>query len=266
MLLTFICLTCFLVASGLLLFGFRSGSSARKLVITGHGVFLAGVLALTLDSVNSSLGASSAPTGILLATALGWISIISWFVWRLELIGAFTAPLIALVLMLQGFFGHAAGVARGTESLIPIVTLHVASAVLGQTLVVAACATSLLFLWQQRLLKSRQVEKVPASFPAMDTLARALAAFLWSGFILITLSVLSGAAFTMIYGVPVQMQLGIKILWAILVWVWYLAILVLRNILGYSTQKVARMSLIGFVLVAISGFGMVFVGSWGGGL
>ena len=265
MLIAFVCLTCFLVASGLLIFGFSSGKSARRRLVIGHFIFMLGVLGLTFDSVRWLLSSSTAPTGILLATALGWISIIAWFVWRLELIAAFTAPLIGLVLMLYGFFGHGAGGDGTLDALTPVVALHVVSAVLGQTFAVAACATALLFLWQQRLLKSRQLDRVPESYPAMDTLGRALAVFLWSGFILITVSVLSGAAFSMIYEIPVQMQFGAKVLWAVLVWVWYLAILVLRNILGYSLQKVARMSLVGFVLIALSGFGMVFMGFRGGG-
>jgi hypothetical protein len=38
---------------------------------------------------------------------------------------------------------------------------------------------------------------------------------------------------------------------------------VLKGILGYRPQKVARMSLAGFVLMAISWFGILFVAPWG---
>lgn len=266
---TLACLAMFLTASGLFILGFRQGRIATLTSMWGHISFALGTLALTvvLASVVISRveGAQAFPattTTVWLATTLGWMSIIVWFIWNLRLIGAFTAPLIALVLLVDSFFFTSTlGTAETPSS--PLLSVHIISAVIGQTFAIAACGVSLMLLWQEKKLKLRKLGDVPTSFPAMDTLAKALSTTLWVGFTFITVGLLSGSVIAKLYTLPDSFSVAAKSSWAILVWTWYLSILVLQNILSYRPQKIARMSLIGFVLLALSWFGMAFTTQWG---
>ncbi|MCX6127001.1 MAG: cytochrome c biogenesis protein CcsA, partial [Proteobacteria bacterium] len=207
-------------------------------------------------------------TAVLFGAAVAWFSVIAWFVWNLKLIGAFTAPLIALLLMVDAFFsGWVASDAAYDLNLLPnslVLQLHIATAIIGQAFAIGACGTSLMLLWQERKLKKRQIGDVPVSFPAMDSLGRALASCLWIGFIFITVGLLTGAIIVQTGVVSDGFSIAGKAAWAILVWGWYLTILVLQNILSYRPQKIARMSLIGFALLALTWFGMGFSALSGG--
>lgn len=267
--LSLVCLASFLFASGLFLLGFRQGRVANLSGRWGHIAFAFGTIILTVLAVAtlepvSGSGSDLHSTAIWLATALGWLSIIAWFVWNLNLIGAFTSPLIALVLLVDAFFTRVVLPAEVSTPSSPLLSVHVASAIIGQAFAIAACGASLMLLWQERKLRKRQLSDVPDSFPAMDILSKALSMTLWIGFSFITTGLLTGAVIVQIYNPPASFSVGAKASWAILVWSWYLCILVLRNILSYRPQKIARMSLIGFALLAISWFGMAFTHPWSG--
>lgn len=249
-------LASFMLASGLLVLGFKSKKSSLLGTRIGYGLFAIGTLSATVHAL--LLGNSA----VLLAAALAWGTVISWFVWQVELVGAFTSPVIAVILVSAIFFSAGGHSLTSTGSQ-PAIKLHVATAILGQSFAILACGLSLLFLWLDQKLKTRQLGALPEKFPAISTLSRALAGTLWLGFIFITLSLLSGSLFALLGLIPAGTNMAPKVSWAILVWVWYLAILVLRGVLGYRPHKVARMSLVGFFLLAFSWFGLLFWAPWG---
>ena len=251
-----ISLTCFLIASGLLVLGFKGSGRNQLWTRLGYFLFVIGTMTTTLETV------SSGGTAYQLASAIAWATIISWFVWKMELIGAFTSPVIAITLLSGTFFSPHQPLPLAVD-MGPAMRLHIASAVIGQTFAILACGMSLLFLWLDKKLKNRQLSDLPDRFPAFATITSALTLTLWIGFTFITVSLLSGAMYAMSGLIPEGHNIYPKVAWAILVWTWYLSILVLKGILGYRPQKVARMSLAGFILMAISWFGILFVAPWG---
>ena len=251
-----ISLTCFLIASGLLVLGFKTAGRSQLWTRLGYGLFAVGTVAATMDAL------STGSTAYQLASTIAWATIITWFVWRMAPIGAFTSPVIAITLLSATFFSPVRP-AQITVATGFAMKLHITSAVIGQTFAILACAMSLLFLWLDKKLKNRQLSDLPAKFPAIATITNALTLTLWVGFTFITISLLSGSLYAMSGMIPVGHNIYPKVAWAILVWTWYLSILVLQGIIGYRPQKVARMSLAGFVLMAISWFGILFVAPWG---
>ena len=246
----------FMLASGLLVMGFRTSSRSRLWSRLGHLMFIVGTLASTTHALLQGTTAN------MLAATIAWSTIISWFVWQIELVGAFTSPVIAIILMSGIFFT--------TNSTQPLVAhhelgmrTHVAAAILGQAFAILACGMSLLLLWLDKKLKNKQLAELPLKFPGINTLNNALYATLWTGFIFITISLLTGSLYAVSGLMPGQTSLLGKVTWAILVWVWYLSILVLKGLMGYRPQKVARMSLVGFLILAVSWFGIVTWMPWG---
>jgi ABC-type uncharacterized transport system permease subunit len=244
-------LTSFLATSGLMALGFHVFSQRQRMLFLAYLLFVIGTLTATAVAVGQGTSSN------FLAAAIGWATVISWFVWRLELIGAFTAPVIAVTQLLSIFFaGRIPSVANNQFGL--DIRIHIIAAVIGQSFAVLACGMSLLFIWLDRKLKSRQISDLPESFPAMTTLTKSLNVTLWIGFTFITISLLSGAMYALSGLLPSTPSMYAKIIWAILVWVWYLAILAFKSILGYRPQRIARMSLAGFALMSISWFGLWF--------
>lgn len=266
--LSIVCLGSFLLAAGFLLAGFQSTRLALIATRAGQSAFVIGTMALSVLAFglfqNVSGETSDHMTAEFFAAALAWVSIATWLRWRMQLIGAFTAPVISLTLLLDIFFGSELPAVASVEIPGPLISIHIGSAIIGQVFAVAACGASLMLLWQQRKLKSRQLNSLPMKFPALDTLGQALGVFLWLGFSFITLSLLSGAIYTVVGHLVLGISLKLKVIWALMVWVWYLSILVLRHVLHYRPQKIARMSLMGFVLMALSWFGFAFAHAGGG--
>lgn len=199
---------------------------------------------------------------LLLAATLGWLTIAGHIVWNLQMIGVFTSPLAALVLLLRIFGGHGPVAFIFTDSSM-LLTFHVLMAILGEGLAVVASAVGALLLWQHRSLKNRQLRQVKSNVPAMDILTRVFHTALWLGFVFISLGLVSGALIKMTMVLPPGMNLEIKIIWAIVVWLLYLAILLAKNIFRFPALRLARMSFAGFLLLAVSYFGLIFFQPWG---
>jgi ABC-type uncharacterized transport system permease subunit len=248
-------LAAFLVASGLLALGFKETRQHRLFSRLGYLMFLIGTLSATV------LALKTQTSSYLFASAVCWATIISWFVWQLEIVGAFTAPVVALTLMYGIFFSPMSSPSV-SHDMGPAMRIHVASAIIGQSFAVVACGISLLFIWLDKKLKKRQLNDLPQSFPAISNLTNALNIALWIGFAFISLGLVSGALYFLVGSVPSEMNIMPKVIWAVFVWLWYLSILALKGILSYRPQRVARLSLIGFALLAVSWFGLIFVAPW----
>jgi hypothetical protein len=81
---------------------------------------------------------------------------------------------------------------------------------------------------------------------------------LWMGFAFISLGLVSGGILTRFFPAPGGAAvLGWKIIWALMVWVWYLAILLARNIFAVSGKHIAQMSVAGFFLLSAFFFGLL---------
>jgi ABC-type uncharacterized transport system permease subunit len=257
-----ICLSLFLLSAGLFVYAFRQGQWAVRAAKGGRYIFALATILLTYVGADVATSPNTTESfhvsTILLAVAIGWLTVFAWQFWNLNLIGAFTAPIAAILLMVDAFFSNGPSLPLNAHPSGPLLLGHIVSAVVGQAFAVAACGTSLLLLWQERKLKQKQLADVPLSYPAMDSLANALSSTLWIGFTFISASLITGAIIVKTSAVPVSFSTSGKSSWAILVWGWYLTILVLRNVLSYPPHRIARLSLVGFVLLALSWFGMGF--------
>src|SRR5690606_7638515 len=110
---------------------------------------------------------------------IGWLAIGGHLQFSMRMIGAFVAPLATLILLIQ-FFVTPSGTAvpEGSASTI-LRSAHIALAVVGMAFGIIACAVSILFLWQQNLLKKKLLDQLPRTIPAIDKLDRHLTITLW---------------------------------------------------------------------------------------
>ncbi|MEZ4743502.1 MAG: cytochrome c biogenesis protein CcsA [Bdellovibrionota bacterium] len=205
-------------------------------------------------------------SGSILAEVVGWLTIIAFFRYNMKTLGAFIAPLATLMLLIQFY---ASSPAPGTVDVSgyprAFLSAHVLLAILGEAAAVAACGISGVYLRQRRLLKQKLMDSLNLETPALDGLERLLMISLWTGFIFITFSLLSGAFYSHLWGHSPFSQ-GVKTLWAIFVWSWYLIALLSRLVFNVPITRIAKMSFIGFLLLATTFFGIFTIPSKLGGM
>lgn len=255
----------FALAAVIYLISFQSTKYQSLLEKFAFSVFL---LASILISLTLALMVADSSlidiSGILLAASLGWIAVGGHLQFKTKLIGALVAPLVTFILLMQFFVAPPKIIATAGAPDRIYVNAHIAMAIIGQAFAIIACAVSVLYLWQQNLLKKKLLTQLSGSLPAIDRLERLLMRTLWTGFIFITLGLLSGAILTQLYDLPVELRLGYKVIWACFVWGWYLATLLARNVFNRSSKRIAQMSLVGFLLLSMTYFGMGFFRVLGG--
>ena len=272
-LLTNLALVLYALASGAYLLVFQDErlknrpSATDKTNRDGKNSTLGSRIAITLFiSATLAIGAALVPvvntsnfdrtTAVLLTLVIGILACVGQLVYRMFLIGALIAPLLTLILLIQAFLvPSAAGLGLDNETAW-LISSHVVLAVVGQAFAILACVVSVIFLWQRRLLKRKIFEQIRPGGPAIDRIDRLLMASLWIGFVFLTLSLISGALYTQSHGARLDFSLEVKVVWAVVCWLWYLSTLLARNVFGRSGRRIAQMSVGGFVLLATTYFGM----------
>ena len=196
-------------------------------------------------------------TGIFLTAAVCWLTVVGRYLLALPLMTVLIAPLATLVLLVQFFIvsdpihgGHYSGTAS------VVLGIHIVCSIIGMAFSVISCGVSALYLWQQYLLKKKLLHRLLQDAPAIDTLNRYMLLALKLGFIFLTLGLVTGAFFYQHYGVPAEQSFKVKIIWAMIVWFWYLAILIAQKLAGSSGKSIAKMGMLGFFLLLSTYFGM----------
>ncbi len=194
-------------------------------------------------------------SALLLTAAVAWVGVIAAFFFNVRAIIAFLAPLATLILLLHLLFSAGSLPAVGTNS--AMLNLHILLAICGEAFAVGACALAVLYLWQRHILKKKLLKWIGIEMPALDRIGRLLLFCLWTGFVFLTVALLTGAVYSQLHSHALNEGIKLKITWALAVWGWYLAILIGNKIRTNSPRRVARMSLGGFVLLALAFFGLL---------
>ena len=133
---------------------------------------------------------------------------------------------------------------------------HALLALLAYALLGLAAAQAILFRIQERHFKRQELGRLIASLPPLQVMERTLYQLLIAGFVVLTLTLVTGALF--IQDLLAQ-HLMHKTVFAILSWVIYAALLWGHFFRGWRGRKAATLTLVAFVLLALSYIGTQFV-------
>lgn len=251
-----ISLVAYSLAAGFYVHAFPKPDQRRTYVLAGFLLFLLATISMTAVIITSRLyGHYTQLSGLILVAVISWLTITGFYTVKLKMLGTFVAPFATFIILLQFFTAprHAHVMEEGTNVL---ANTHILFSLLGEAFAICACAVSVLYILQQNALKRKQLARISSATPPIDKLERTLVVSLWVGFMFITLALISGAIYTQFFLININSALGTKIIWAMAVWLWYLIILLARNIFNVSGRKVAWMSLWGFLLLSIALFGL----------
>jgi ABC-type uncharacterized transport system permease subunit len=201
-------------------------------------------------------GVAAATTSFALIAATAWITIFAQLFFGVQILGGLVAPLSTLILLVQFFFVSHHSQANAEESPTGLMAAHILTSVLGEAFSIIAFAIAVFYLLQQRALKQKQLNRLQHTQISISKLNQALIVTIWIGFLLLTIGLILGAIYSQFYYQGDRGELLGKIIWAFLVWLWYLATLSCRNILNFSAKRLAWMTIFGFLLLALGLFGI----------
>jgi len=187
---------------------------------------------------------------IFLAWSVALIYMLVGPAYRLSLMGAFTAPLVVL---LQGLaliapidVRHPVKVPANSS-----LEFHASVSLVAYGAFALACIAGVMYLVQDRQLKTHQLRSIFYHLPPLTDLFAAIIRLLWLGFILYTAGIASGF-FT---GQPLP---RVQVVAAIAVWLLYAAILQGRYFRRIAPKRVAALCIIGFSAALTLLWGITF--------
>jgi len=162
-------------------------------------------------------------------------------------------PLGFLTVLLAEFMPS--GTSRAiTEA--PGILAHILLSITAYGMLTIAVFQSLLVLLQDHQLKHKHPSGLIRNFPPLQTMESLLFGFLWAGWGLLSLSLLSGALF--IEDLLAQ-HLAHKTILSVFAWVVFAVLLWGRHQLGWRGHKAIRWTLAGFCLLMLAYFGSKLV-------
>jgi ABC-type uncharacterized transport system permease subunit len=171
--------------------------------------------------------------------------------YRLSLMGAFTAPVASALLFFAMALSRGEPAARKIK-VNPWLEAHTSFSMVACGAFALACIAGVMFLVQERQLKTRQPTSIFYRLPPINALSIANSRLLWLGFVLFTIGLATG----FLIGGRIN---WLQAIWSILVWFVYGGILVARIRHAMAAKWVATLSIIAFSLLLSTFWGIRFI-------
>lgn len=135
-------------------------------------------------------------------------------------------------------------------------TAHILLSMGAAALLMAAAITALLLVFLDRRLRSRRLRNLPSILPPLDALESVMFRLIGTGFVLLTLALLTGFIFvTNLFAQHLQH----KTILSLVAWVIFGVLLVGRVRYGWRGRSAVYSTLTGFGILALAYFGSKFV-------
>jgi ABC-type uncharacterized transport system permease subunit len=229
----------------------QSVSGGRKIAVFAlasgavvlHAVVLTGAWTLALTGAFS-----------LVALVVTCLFLIAWICRPVEILGIAVLPLTAFTVILEWLWpGHPTDVFASR-----IQSVHVVVSILAYGLLALAAIQSLVLWIQERQLRHNRVNGFIQSLPPMQTMETLMFQMIGAGFLLLTLTLITGVTFSeSVFGQPIKFTHHIVL--AVIAWAVYATLLFGRWWLGWRGRIAANWALSGFGLLLLAYFGTKFV-------
>lgn len=172
---------------------------------------------------------------------------------RFYVFGSFILPLAFLSLLAAAVFSKEVS---ALQPVLKTVWVHVTLSMLGTVGFAVAFVAGVMYVMQDRLLKSKQFNVLYFKLPPLDSLDTLNQRSILLGFPFLTLGIVAGA-------ISGQINLGSYVSWdpkqtlALVTWVFYLVVLIGRITVGWRAKKAAYLTIIGFSGVVLTFVGVV---------
>ncbi len=184
-----------------------------------------------------------------------WLLVVLYIIihlrYQMPVLGAFLTPL-ALVLTITASLGDATPLPLESLLKSPWLPVHVVFAFLGDALLGLAACFALMYIIQEKQLKSRRPGAFHYRLPSLEVLDRYSYRCITAGFPLLTMGIITGALWLKtIEGSYIRWQDGRQTA-TLLTWFLYAALLHGRLVTGWRGRRVAVLNVLGFAIIVIT--------------
>jgi ABC-type uncharacterized transport system permease subunit len=235
-----------------------------------RGAVISGVTAVAWAAHGAALGLDVVAPGqlrvgfaIMLSSAL-WVSVAAYWLenrnFALDGMRRLVMPFACVAALLPLVFPGSLMPLNGQS---PAFGWHVAVAVLAYSTLTIAAFHAVLMALQEARLHTRAASggwlgSALDQLPALLTMEKLLFRVIWIGFVLLSLTVLSGLVFSeQLFGRPLRLEH--KSVFALLSWLLFAALLAGRRYQGWRGKTALRFTLAGFATLALAYVGSRFV-------
>ncbi|MBL7032334.1 MAG: c-type cytochrome biogenesis protein CcsB [Nitrospira sp.] len=174
-----------------------------------------------------------------------------------KLLSSFILPFVFVLMFLSAVFPREIG------TISPVLKsywfgIHVLLAFLGDAAFAMACGIGIMYLIQERHVKSKNINRLFLKLPSLQVLDETNYHLITIGFPLLTLAIITGIIWAnTAWGT--FWRWDPKEVWSLITWFIYALVLHLRLTLGWRGKKAAILSIIGFVIVIFTFFGVTLI-------
>ena len=243
---------------------FRPNKFSKKLtsffILAGLSFHIAVIIILSAKSGNlpiSTLFESS----IFFLFLIVLVSVVLKYLYRLPSLTPFVMPMvtvfsIAAIALIRNDLVLSGGISKFWQ------IVHIIPIFLGYAAFTVSFILSLMYLTQERKLKSKDFGPLFNSLPSLETLDTLMWKTITFGFPLITIGLVTGTIWAKTSNMLGELwYLDSKVLLGILTWLVYAAILHLRLGASFHGTKVACVTIAGFIVVLLTYIGPFMLGS-----
>ena len=227
---------------------------------TGRWVLLAGIIlhAACFAVRHSTTGGAPVTSLHESLSFFAWCLVLLFLLFdlrfRLSVMGAFAGPL-AFLLMLGSAVSPDVVVQLNPMLRSWLFPVHIVFAFFGNAAFALAFGAGVMYLVQDRMLKSKRFTRIYQLLPSLGTLDKVNYTCLSVGFPLMTLGIISGA-FWANTAWGAYWSWDPKETWALITWFLYAALLHGRLTIGWRGRKAAIFSIIGFLFLLFTFLGV----------
>jgi len=174
-----------------------------------------------------------------------------------RLLSSFIMPFVFIIMFLSAVFPREIG------TISPVLKsywfgIHVVLAFLGDAAFAMACGIGIMYLIQERNVKSKHINNLFLKLPSLQVLDELNYHLITIGFPLLSLAIITGVIWAnTAWGT--FWRWDPKEVWSLITWFIYALVLHLRLTLGWRGKKAAILSIIGFAIVIFAFFGVTLI-------
>lgn len=188
------------------------------------------------------------------ALILAGVYLLSQFRLHLDVLAAVVGP-IGFIGVLAAWVAHGGAPDPPPTLRSPWLFVHVTLAYLGNAAFALACLVSLVYLWEERQLKAHSVGRFLWRLPSLERLDSVNFTFLTWGFVLLTLSIVSGVLWAELYFGRLW-SWEPRTIWTTIIWMIYAVLLQGRFTVGWGGRQAAALTIVGFGLLFVAFIGL----------
>lgn len=191
------------------------------------------------------------------AWCIALIFLLLHFRYRIGILGSFILPLVFLMMLASAMLP------RQIKPLTPVLQsswllIHTTFAFLAFAAFTVAFGVGIMYLIQERHLKSKKLDGLFLRLPNVQVLDEINYRLITIGFPLLTLAIITGALWAQdAWGT--YWRWDPKETWSLITWIIYAMVLHIRLVVGWRGKRAALLTIVGFMAVLFTFFGVNFL-------